>query len=159
MENDTHVNDIFRKVIADLVAKKKKERDENGKKMTQKKMAEAMDMDPNHFSGWLNGHRDYSETKLKTVANYFGKNYSQILSMENNNGSATLPGNIHRINDTREDVIRQFQNQSLALEINQMLVEIERDDPAKLEHIKGIVATFISKKQATKKRAAANDNQ
>lgn len=63
--------------------------------------------------------------------------------------------NMISIDQDHADIIRLFQNQALAKEINHMLVVIEKDDPDKLHQIKKILDTFMPQK----KRKASNDKR
>ena len=56
-------------------------------------------------------------------------------------------------------LLKEFDNQKLALEINQMLLQIEKSSPEKLESAKEILkAAFKPELTPIKKRQASNDN-
>lgn len=107
------------------------------------------------------------ETSRRKIAEYFGLELDDFRKEGQKiiNGNATLPtiqltatasekpGNVLKIDQEHANVIRLFQNKKLALEINHMLVEIEKDNPDKLWKIRNMLDTvFMPEKKDIKKR-------
>jgi hypothetical protein len=89
------------------------------------------------------------------VAEFFGKTYDEFISvgealleaegkaMAENTGSMsgtapapTMTGNMVSLVDQHKALIEEFQQKELALEINRLLLAVERNNPALLEVIK-----------------------
>lgn len=65
--------------------------------------------------------------------------------------------NVISIDQQHADVIRLFQNKKKALEINQILLDVEKIDPGNLERAEKMLTTFFEKELETlKKRKASN---
>jgi transcriptional regulator with XRE-family HTH domain len=138
-----------------------------GKNITQTKIAAKTGIKQGMVSGMKTGKRWGTEENRRAIADYFNKSYDEFLdigqalldaenSIIKNDKPADSP-NIHRLNDIHEDVIKMFQDKKTALEINQILVQIEQAGPDKLAKAKRILALhFEEDLDATKKRIASN---
>jgi transcriptional regulator with XRE-family HTH domain len=102
-----------------------------------------------------------SEPMRRAIAQYFGfslddfiKEGERLIREQHVHPAAPVPGNLTRIDQQHTDVIKKFQNRELALEINEILLEIEQADPDKLEEVKDVLKAMVPKRQKaeTKKR-------
>lgn len=114
----------------------------------------------------LGGKRTIKPFHIDKMAEKIGITPEEVLDRAAKwNGNATLPtiqltatasekpGNVLKIDQEHANVIRLFQNKKLALEINHMLVEIEKDNPDKLWKIRNMLDTvFMPEKKDIKKR-------
>jgi len=135
--------DIFRSAIKKLIKEKKKAEEAAGRIFTQAMVANSMGVDPNNLSAFLNGHRQYSEAKREDLSRFFGKTYLEVLGInEDQTSSNTEKSKIavnelqQRKNEQHHQIIDHFKNHELAIEINQILIEIEAIDKEELEEVK-----------------------
>lgn len=152
METDTQ--EIFVEGIKKLLSDINKERKKQGKKkLTINKISESIGVTPDNLSGFLNYHRNYSESKRVDLAGFFGKKYLEVLDLgrtllaRDGDLSCVLPvpnvlmtsTNIPSsdpVVDIQEEadkhhqiVISGFENKEKAIKMNEMLVELEKLDP------------------------------
>jgi transcriptional regulator with XRE-family HTH domain len=127
---------------------------ENGKNITQAKISAGTGIKQGMISGMKTGKRWGTEESRRAIAEYFGKQYEEFLSIgaqlidaENalalQSQATPATGNLTHIDQQHADVIKKFQNRELALEINHILTEIERIDPDELR----AVASYLKDKK------------
>jgi len=193
MEYDSQ--EVFVAGIKYLIKEKKKEAKKRGDKFRLVDIASHINVDPNNLSGFLNFHRNYSETKRMALADFFDKSYFKVLDIgrevlerdgkevtgdrtsvrarididgfgagpadpdvvsieKTSTKTATTKPTTPPQADRKEgdpisfedevlkkhvNVLPNFQQKELALEINQMLVELEGINPAELLAVKKYV--------------------
>jgi transcriptional regulator with XRE-family HTH domain len=106
-------------------------------------IAKKMDILRGTVSKWFNGIAIPRAATLKKLADLLCVSVSwlkggpktlddiQLLSMEQINAIAALAPEEKK--PKHEDLIKEFQDQDLAIELNQLLVEIEKRDPDRLK--------------------------
>jgi transcriptional regulator with XRE-family HTH domain len=118
---------------------------ENGKNITQAKIAKHTGIKQGMISGMKTGKRWGTEESRRAIAAFFNKPYEEFLTVgeqlleTENSLSAThaqSASNITNMADKHKALIDEYQQKELALEINHLLVEIERKNPALLTIIK-----------------------
>jgi transcriptional regulator with XRE-family HTH domain len=109
---------------------------------TQAKVGEILDIKQPAASLLLSGKRTVKPVHIKKMAEYIGITPESLLEKsqtwnktESPQPSAPVPGNLTHIDQQHADVIRQFKNRELALEINSELVGLEYIDPSRLEKV------------------------
>ncbi len=101
------------------------------------------------------------------IADHFGYTHDGFIDfgkkLIGEQNSATLPSptmqtqasNVKSMHE-HHALIDQFQDKETALEINHMLLVIEREDPKQLEKIKKVLAAFMPETGRQKKRRSGN---
>jgi len=95
------------------------------------------------ISGMKTGKRWGTEESRRAIAGFFNKSYEDFLSVGNkliqaektlNTQPATLP-NKPPVLSIHHQIIEQFEQKELALEINQGMLELERMNPDELKEV------------------------
>lgn len=123
---------------------------ENGKNITQTRISKATGIKQGMISGMKNGTRRGTEESRRAIADYFGKPYEEFLDIGQRllDGESAIvlapsekpPDNNITTLTEHQNILKYFQNQELALEVNKKLIELEKQNPNILQEVLAYLA-------------------
>jgi len=159
----------FNRLYADLNKKRKA----SGKtKLTKTKIAEKINVDLAHLSGFLNFHRNFKDPRREAIANTLGVSYVDVLNVGRSElygaTESTTPAPVkpapappqpqslqEEYDKKHAIIVKGFRNKERGIDINKDLVELEGLDEDELEEIHALIKAKLNKLR--KKAGPGND--
>ena len=146
--------EIFRHNVIKIIEKQK---------LVQASVAGKIMETPQSFNDYLKGRINWGEKKRKKLASYLNVDYFQLYNQEfsaeatsgiqlgvkcdANHIQTNLPGIIAE--SGKADIVKRFQNKTLAKAINERLLGLEKIDPAALDKVLAYIEGMISVYQSS----------
>lgn len=112
-----------------------------------------------YLSEIIGGSKPGSQDAQMKICKALRINYNNLLMRCEQDADCNVPDNISTIEHEHVKVVKQFKQKELALEINQIMLEIEQNNPSLLKVIKSQLAGLANEcyPAPVKKRTTGTD--
>ena len=138
--------------------------------VTQEEIASLISKDQTTISNYFTGKTRPSRKNIDLIVKHYGLEYEEVLAAgrsvysqkikaDDSSNQVTNTGSekIFSLLEKHKALLNLFQQKELALEINQMLVEIEKANPDRLELARDMLKALMPKIDLPKKRVSGDE--